>query len=420
MARPSRRAVIATMASAVIAGCPSDGPGGDTVTPYELSTTSTRTEEPPPMDGPEPLGYHAVPDDAGEPPEPGRERVYETDQIQGVVSLVDHPDGARAALYTRGESGLTTPELLGLDETGALTDRRPLSDVPSNRVSLGAGIEDVAVIGAQFEVEETRHTWLQGYRDGNVTFRYETPLDTQLVYADLAVLNGDLVAVGHVDASPESYEDQNAILARIQTDGTVAWEQRVESPQRATDFWAVTTTAERVYAGGTEDNAVLVAAYTSDGTEQWQVTLRRGEQAYIVDCLAAGPTGLYALARTNQFAMGNNHLLLLAFDPDGTVHWTRVFDPNRDRSKGAPQELYPAGVVDEDGPLVVGRTQREHQWLAKCTPDGAVEWAGYRRTDDRPTRPLGVSRIDGEAVVHGSVGRLEAGNSDVDPWLAWL
>jgi hypothetical protein len=173
-----------------------------------------------------------------------------------------------------------------------------------------------------------------------------------------------------------------------------------------------------VFCGGAENNDPWVAVYDSDGRQQWDRALSRGEQAYIVEDVAIGSERYYALAQTNQFATGNNHLLLVAFDSEGTPRWTRVFDPNRDRSTDGPRELYAGGVVATGGPLVVGSADNRRTWQASLDPEGAVQWAGYRQADDRETRPLGVTSVDGQPVVYGSVGSLRV-ETPLDPWLAW-
>lgn len=428
MAPLSRRALLATAGSTVFAGCSTLSGEQTTATPYDVpdgSTTTTCegacTESEPPVEGPEPLGTAAVPATADSLPDPTREWVAETDTENGVV-CVQRDDGAhRVLLYTRDEDGFTAPELVTVTRNGDMTDSTAIQGLPSNTVFVCTPVEDQFVLGSHVYSGETRNSWLQGYRDGASTFEYRPDSETETVYSDVAAVADDIVAVGHDDATPESYEDENAIVSRIGLDGSVVWERRVESATTNNDLWAVTTTEDGIVCGGTEDNDPWVVAYDRSGRERWQRSLTRGEEAYIVQTIAADDTGIYALAQTNQFATGNNHLLALALDHDGTVRWTRVFDPNRaDRSRDTPHNLAARGIIATGGPLLVGSADTKQVWLAKLLPDGSVTWAGYHQTNGRPTRPIGIQRVDGAPVVYGSTGELGENRQQIDPWMAWL
>jgi hypothetical protein len=94
-----------------------------------------------------------------------------------------------------------------------------------------------------------------------------------------------------------------------------------------------------------------------------------------------------------------------------------VFDPNYDDYATGPRDLAAVGVLDVDGPVVVGLADRRG-WLAATDPDGGMRWAGYESRRDPGARPAGVRQSGDGVLVHGGIGT--PGSATVKPWLAWL
>lgn len=425
MSRHSRRALLAAAGSALFAGCGSlldSRPDDETVTPHDVPTPTARVtpaDPVPPMDGPDPLGTAAVPATA-DSLEPTREVVSESAAQQLAVGTVARGTDRQVLLLTLADGSYGTPVLVTVDPSGDRTSQHSLAGLPSNEVGLFEQVDDLAVVGGRTETEtdggDTYHAWLRGFRDDEVVFEYDAPRETELLFSDIAAVDDGMLVSGHMGADHES---ESGYLARLRLDGTVAWERTIGTTRTATDFWAVTPTTDGILVGGNDDSSIALASFGRDGTDRWFRSVTRSDETYTVRDVAAGPTGRYALAQTNQFAQGNNHLLLLSLGEDGSIAWARRFDPNGGRQRrGIPSELTAAGVLDMDGPLVVGRT-RERAWFADLGPTGDVQRADYHRVEDRPTRPVGLTRTDEGALVYGSVGRPNA-EAGMDPWLAWL
>jgi hypothetical protein len=429
----SRRAVLAATGSALVTGCfagtTDDAPGTatrtadrtasptdvpvDARTPDGTDRVTDTTDTGESVVGPEPLGYEAVPDGSTEPDGFERERVYERDEGRDAVAATARPDGLSVLLYDPRDDG--EPVLLHTDRAGRETARRALGKVPTNEAYFLERVGDTTVVGGM-DTTSDPWTWLQGYRDGEVVFEWRR--DEATTYAALAAADGDLLAAGTTGWGSSGTGRFDAVLTRLDADGNVRRELTVDEPDPDARFWTVTPTDDGVLAGGSRGNEVWLVSVDGDGSERWRRTVPR-EGAYTVHHAAVGDTETYALARTEQFATGNNHLLLLSLGDRGEVEWTRVFDPNRGADERQPRELYGAGVVGDGGSVLAGRTERR-TWLAATDPDGAVRWAGYRRYEGQMTRPVGSTIADGRLLLHGSVGSPAIDTAARRPWLAWF
>ncbi|MFC7136056.1 hypothetical protein ACFQRB_04830 [Halobaculum litoreum] len=264
--------------------------------------------------------------------------------------------------------------------------------------------------------EGTFRTWLRGIEAGARVF--ETDLGEHTVVSGVAVVDDTLVAAGVAQASDDSDGDRAAVLLWVEADGTVARRVAFDTPDADERFWAVTPTADGYLAGGSRNDDVWVVAVDPEGERRWERRVRRGTESYIVEGLAVGDTGTYAAARTEQYATGDNHVLLLSLDPgrEGAVEWTRVFDPNADGRK--PGDLFPAAVVDDGGARLAGHT-RERVWLGATDPDGAVRWAGYHRFRADERLQALASVVDGRLVCHGRTGSDDSDTSAPASWVGW-
>lgn len=418
----SRRALLAAAGTALLAGCgggssdPDTPPAGSTAHPTRTATrTATSTASTPfPV---EPLGVRAVPPDAPAPPGFARERVLDGDE--GVdATAVTGLDGGLRVLLTRSGSGSSGGDpadggpsiLVDTDERGRERRRRRLLETPTPRPFFLQQVADTTVVSG-IDTTSTQ-SWLQGYRDGARTFQYRR--DPATTFVAFTTDEADLLAAGTTGWGSD--EDFGAVVTRLGADGSVRGDLPVDDPGADERFWSLATTADGILAGGSRDSEAWLVRFDAAGGRRWQRTLTR--EPYVVTRVAAGGTGTYALARTEQFAQGDNHLALVSLDGDGTVEWVRVFDPNGEDRPGAT-DLSAAGLVDAGGPVVVGRADAA-TWLAATTPDGTVRWAGYSRREGAATRPVATVTLGDSLLLHGSVGSPADDTAVMRPWLAWL
>jgi len=398
MTRSSRRAFVAAAGGVLSAGC--------LAAPGRREPSDSETEYS--FEGPDPLGFEAVPEDVADPPSFDGTQVYESDVARGIIDVVDRQSGWTTLVYGRSQDGFESPELRELSPDGEMVSSRTLDAVPSNRVWHLEQPGERLVVGGQREQDDREASWFRGV---DSEFAFDT--DWRTIYADVAVDGDSLLGAGTLEGNSE---ELGAICHRIGPDGSITWEQTVEDTGPDTQFWSVTTTHEGVLAGGLNAGDVWLVSY-ADGEESWRRTITHGEEAYIVEHLAAGQTGTYAVAQTNQFATGNNHLLLLSLGGEGSVEWARVFDPNFEEYTEGPMELYGQGIVDAGGPVLVGTTS-DRVWLAATEPDGTMRWAGYypESRGDRVVRSLGLATADEQLSLYGSTGT----HQEETPWIARL
>lgn len=415
MQRTSRRALLLAAGSSLCAGCVGDSGGSDPTKNRSTTGPSAENESDPPEWASEldPLGYRAIPEGSADPPAYSRQ--HEPDEITGdIVSLSRAADGFRGLLYHfGGDEGPESPTLVRFDADGAVTSQRALTDLPSNRAYHLERVGETTVVGGMHRPDGEPQTWLRGYRGGEVVFDHTRPGTT---YSSLISVDGSLVGAGTLGWQRTGDDRLGAILTRLSPEGTVEWETTIDDSGVEPRFWSVTRSRDGLLAAGARDNRPWFVTFGAEGRERWRKRIEL-EEAYVVRRLAVGSTGTYALAQTNQFATGNNHLLLLSLGPEGGIEWARVFDPNYDEYAAAPHDLDGVGVVDADGPVLVGSADGRG-WLAAVRPDGEMRWAGYDPRRDPSARPIGMMRTADGVVVYGAIGT--PGSGTVQPWLAWI
>lgn len=133
----SRRAFVAAAGSVLSAQC-LGAPGRRA--PSDLETEY-------PFEGPDPLGFEAVPDDVADPPSFDGEQVYESDVARGIIDVVDRQSGwtTPADRYSSAtpaigsgwprpsrtdpcDGPVTTPNPAGIGSSDRSDSRRPTSD----------------------------------------------------------------------------------------------------------------------------------------------------------------------------------------------------------------------------------------------------------------------------------------------------
>lgn len=407
MAELSRRALLAAAGSALLAGCSGDD-DSLTVTPYDATVTTRARDSAGPtftVAGPDPLGTAAVPAGARALPTPVRERVVDTNPTRNPVGVVADGSDLQIIANTRTAMGVQPAGQITLDAAGDVTDRAALEGLPRPRVRLFGTVGDTLVVGGH--TGDPIRTWLRGYRDGTLVYRYATPSGVPRRFDALGPLGGDVVAAGTTDGRDRS------VVARLGTDGSARWARTRYTTEDRT-VRALASTPSGILLGGVSGGRAWLSGLNERGVEQWSRTPVGGARTYAVRDIASGTTGTYALVSTDPFESPPDHILLIALEGE-RIRWIRAFDPER---RGAT--LRGGAVVDADGPVLAADAATESAaWVASLAPDGGVRWAGRYRIDDGPTRPIGLASLGDAVVAYGRVPTNRTPERS-NVWLAWF
>jgi outer membrane protein assembly factor BamB len=147
---------------------------------------------------------------------------------------------------------------------------------------------------------------------------------------DLAVGKGGavyLTGTFNVQTLDEPPTDQEALLEKLHSDGTLAWRRIVPDPKRR-DEWAGDVTL----AGGAVSFASLsqharhyrarVASYSTGGTLRWERFLHPVMDSGWGDGFVAAHLDETLLAASRRDADGRRYILLAAYASNGTRSWT--------------------------------------------------------------------------------------------------
>jgi len=283
--------------------------------------------------------------------------------------------------------------------------RTPLEGLPGTQIGLLQTVGDTLVVGGH--TDDPVRTWLRGYRDGAIDYRYTTPARIPIRFDAIDTFERDIFAAG---TTPDR---DRSVVARLEIEGTARWiRTRYSTQNRA--IRTLTTTPRGLSIGGVSGGNAWLSGLTERGFQQWSRTLVAGERTYEVRNLTSGQTGSYALATPRLSESRQSKLLLFALE-GSNIRWVRVFDP-RERDV----TLRGGVVVDADGPVLMGDAATENAtWLASLTPGGGVRWAGRYRVDDGPTWPSGLALLGDSLVAYG---RLPASHMPErsNVWLAWF
>lgn len=165
-------------------------------------------------------------------------------------------------------------------------------------------------------------------------------------------------------------------------------------------------------AGSWEDGRhLMLLAFEADGTPRWAFSweMAQGSHESVTD-LAVAPDGTtYAVGFTDAGGYGSNDALVMAIDPDGTIAWSRAWGgENSDVAKGV--------VVDPQGrAVVVGWSDPDadvcDDFQPECSRNGMVLTLSAAGEIERTVSWLAGGRTDAEAV---------AIDADGDMWVTGL
>jgi hypothetical protein len=130
----------------------------------------------------------------------------------------------------------------------------------------------------------------------------------------------------------------------------------------------------RTVSFGAGPYAALLLKYGPDGTLLWQKTWGGKREDYVRGHVAVDPSGsIYVTGKTESFGAGHADVLLLKYDPNGTLLWQKTWG-------GTGEDLCWDVAIGPSGSIyVIGRTlsfgagQRD-VLLLKYDPNGALLW----------------------------------------------
>lgn len=420
MPRFSRRALLAGIGATVLSGCStSDGEQTTTATPYDVPITTVQPDvgDPElPREGPDPLGYRALPPNAAAVPEFHAENIVERDQSQYPAGVFTGETTIKLLTNNRNGSSYEQPTLYQLDEQQRVTAATDVTGTVTDHLWLSECIGNTLFVGG-YERDPDR-TWIRGFGGSETVFEHWTAEEPVTRISALTALDGALLGIGRTERMVAG-QNRSGIVTQFEADGAVAWERLVAHSGSGTRLYEVSATADGILAGGVNNDTGWLVMLEPDGQLRWERPLPQGERDYTTAAVAAGKSGMYALAQT-KVSEPSSQLYVLSLDDTGGIEWLRVFDPdpgNRDR------QLRGGDIVEHDGPVVVGN-DGQSVWMASLTPDGSVQWAGRHRytqeIDEYVTRADGLTVVEERPLVYGIVARRAYSDATVHPWLAWL
>lgn len=339
------------------------------------------------------------------------------DKAYAVAALDD--DGIAVVGHSRSFNGQYDGWFLGLDRGGAERWQRVLGGPQSEQAYGVVATADggVAVVG------QTR-SWGNGESDlWLVRLDAAGGLDWDRTIGGpgndrgrtiAALPDGGFAIGGFVTRTAEHGRD--AFIARLDTDGTILWQESIESPGDDAAFHlaiapdgSLLVTGYRSL-GGERGYDLWAARYDPGGRQIWQRLIDRdGFEAGTG--IVALPDGGAAIAGVVSVHGGHLDARVLRLGSDGNVVWDYAFGGSGNESAW--------GIVgsEEGGVIVSGATESQGAgstdgWIFALDADGAMQWErfyGGALWD----RPMALSRAaDGGLLVAGTTTTSGAGFED--------
>lgn len=238
---------------------------------------------------------------------------------------------------------------------------------------------------------------------------------------------GGFVVCGITSSFTEE-EDGDALLVKLNSEGSVAWAKTYGGPgeDMAIDV-KNTPDGGFVVAGWTQSFGVAqtdawVLKLDASGAVEWAKAYGGAgkEQAWSVDLTKDG--GYVITGGSTSFGAGGADYWVVKLNADGSVAWQKAYGGPEDDAPGDPYDEYVARiVVDSDGNLVVGSLSYSFGtngdvWLLKLSPDdGSILWQyAYGGPEEDSTWSFSQA-TDGGYVFSGSFTDTEA-----DLWVVRL
>ncbi len=228
---------------------------------------------------------------------------------------------------------------------------------------------------------------------------------------------GAIVAAGGTLADPATGWD--VLLARYDADsGTTHWLHRLDLPWHSDDRIAalgITASNNPIAAvtsrrsGGRRDTDIVLVLFSADGetlwTRSWDGASRGNDEAV---ALALGDNSVYVVGRTTSGGLSTD-IVLLRFDLDGTLVWSRTIDGPGRATDFPAQVVYRAGQVFVAG-TVTGLATSYDWYVAVFDSNGRNrwhhQWDGNGRSDILEAIALDSA---GTVIATGHTTSVDAG-----------
>lgn len=242
--------------------------------------------------------------------------------------------------------------------------------------------------------------------------------------------NGDYVVAGRTSTTTSYWGvDGDASISRYTTDGILLWNKVFGGTKN--DFaYSVAQTADGgfVAAGMTEsfatDQEAFITKFNGDGVALWSRTWWSGEFEWLNKIIPTSDGGFAIIGNTVGFGAGSNEALIIKYDNNGTLMWSRTFG-------GTSWDFVDGIVEDTDGSLIVAGSIRYFgaggmdACIAKYSSNGDFLWMKtWGGAGDDYAESI-TATTDGGYVMSGSAD-FGAGNGDAflakftdDGTLAW-
>ena len=199
----------------------------------------------------------------------------------------------------------------------------------------------------------------------------------------------------------------DALVMKINSDGTIAWEKtyggaavdHALSVQQTTDGGYIVAGDTQSSGGGGSDAWVL--KLNSRGRVTWQMTYG-GSASDSVSSIEQTSDGGYIVAGTTASSgAGNSDIWILKLNSDGTVAWQNTYGDARWDSASSIEQ------TSDGGYIVAGTTQlssaSNHAWILKLNTDGTVAWQKAVTSDNSTSSAHSIRQTsDGGYLLSGA------------------
>ncbi|MCA9291199.1 MAG: hypothetical protein KDA25_08720 [Phycisphaerales bacterium] len=193
--------------------------------------------------------------------------------------------------------------------------------------------------------------------------------------------DGAVIVVGE---SAQSGFDTDIFAAKYAADGSLLWFNAWDSPTLGNDYGAAAALdasgnlhVAGYYYGGPAGITIAVLKYDPAGALLWwrNYWLTSGNASHIANAIAVDDTGHVYIAGYSSIAGTNGNTLLLKYDADGDLIWTRHYNgPANSWDQGRLLALDGAGNAIMAGRTVVSAPSNDDIGIWKYAPNGDLLW----------------------------------------------
>lgn len=207
-------------------------------------------------------------------------------------------------------------------------------------------------------------------------------------------------------------------IAKVDTEGTVRWEQTYTDGYAQTANSGIETTDGKYLVTGvkqpdeTAGSDVWLLMVDTDGTTTWERTYGGSENDGASSVLERS-TGGYLLAGAKE-ANRNVDAWLLQVDTEGNPQWERTYGGSESDAANSVIETSDGGYLVAGVTASTGNGQGD-AWLVKVDPDGAVQWQTPIGGVASDTAETVIETTNGSYLFAGTTA--SSGNAKKDGWV---